>query len=180
VLSKAVFLDRDGVLNKRLVSDKEDDPANYVLSWQQFEWEDYAISAMQNLIEAGYTIVIVSNQSAIGRGFVSSANIKFIFDKMCEHLMLMNVPVHSIWCPHVPEDNCACRKPKPGMIYKVACELGIDLNRSWLVGDSESDIYAGINSGMPSGRLVKIGEAIDFPCLLASNLHEAVDIILSE
>lgn len=157
-LKKAVFLDRDGVINKLLhnVPDERHNPLNYVLSWDDFEFIPGALEGLKLLAETDYKIFVVSNQSGIGRGYAEKSEIDEIFRNMRKEIADYSGirTIEHIFCSHVPDDNCCCRKPKPGMIYVLAYLHEIDLSQSWMIGDSDSDIHAGHNAEV--GGLVKI------------------------
>lgn len=143
-LLPAAFLDRDGVINRDF---------GYVHSIEQFEFLPGAIKAMKALHDAGFQLVVVTNQSGIGRGYYSEAQFAQLTDEMTRMLQQHGVPLAGVfYCPHAPsldgESTCDCRKPMPGMILEAAQSLRLDLNRSILVGDKASDIDAGIAAGV--------------------------------
>lgn len=156
-LQKAIFLDRDGVINKLLnnVPDEKHNPLNYVLSWDDFEFLPGVFEAFNLIKESDYIPIIISNQSGIGRGYVDREEIGVIFSKT-EHEIwkAVGLDVYSYFCSHASEDGCACRKPSPGMLYQAAIEHHIDLLQSWMIGDSDKDIHAGHNAEIKG--LVKI------------------------
>ncbi|GAB1622794.1 D-glycero-beta-D-manno-heptose 1,7-bisphosphate 7-phosphatase [Agarivorans albus] len=149
----AVFLDRDGVINH--------DRA-YVSQVDDFEFIDGAIEAMQKLKEAGWLLVVVTNQAGIARGYFSEEQFLSLTEWMDWSLADRGVDLDGIYyCPHHSEygdenyrQDCNCRKPKPGMLLEAAAELDIDLEKSWLVGDKASDILAAQNAGVPNRLLV--------------------------
>ena len=173
---KAVFLDRDGVINKYVGSLRNID---------DFELLDGVSKAIRKINESGYLAIVVTNQPVIARGEVSFAELTEIHNKMETLLGEDGTYLDAIYfCPHhtdkgfdgeIPElkFDCDCRKPKPGMLIKAAREFNIDLTKSWMVGDSDSDIMAGKNAGCST---VLIGESDENMC--ASNLLEAVDYII--
>ena len=151
----AAFIDRDGVLNV---------DHGYVVQIADFEWLPGAIGALQRLRDAGYRLVVVTNQSGIGRGFYSVAD----FDRLTAHmradLARHGVTLDGVYaCPHHPQAavdayrlDCDCRKPGPGLILQAAAALGLDLAGSCLFGDKPSDIAAGRAAGV--GRCWLIGD----------------------
>lgn len=154
VLRKAAFLDRDGVINK--------DNA-YVHRWQDFEFVPGAIEGMHRLQEAGYALVIVTNQSGLARGYFSEAEYKSLTAALREHLSSQGIQLAGVYhCPHHPKGsvpelaiNCGCRKPAPGMLLQAASELGLSLSDSLLVGDKSSDIEAARSAGVGRAYLVQ-------------------------
>ncbi|NBT30223.1 MAG: HAD family hydrolase [Gammaproteobacteria bacterium] len=153
---KAAFLDRDGVINV---------DHGYVSTWEAFEFLPGAERAMQSLHRAGYQLVIVSNQSGIGRGFYNEGDLLVLNRYLATHMRNeFDTPVTGFYhCPHHPTEAigplrtaCDCRKPAPGMILQAAQELDVLLSESLLVGDKASDILAGDAAGV--GRLFKVGE----------------------
>lgn len=137
---KAVFLDRDGVLNM-----KRDD---YVKS----EEELVIISGIEKelllLQNNGFELFIITNQSAINRGIISHEVEEKINQKLLNYLQNFGVKILKIYlCPHRPDENCYCRKPNTGLIEKAVSENHIDLSKSWFIGDSDSDKEAALNVG---------------------------------
>jgi D-glycero-D-manno-heptose 1,7-bisphosphate phosphatase len=137
----AVFLDRDGVINV---------DSGYVGHWDSFVFLPGAVDAMRTLYDAGYVLVIVTNQSGIGRGFYSEEDFHLLTAQMREALSEQGVSVAGVYfCPHLPEATlpqyrkvCDCRKPSPGLIHRAVHDLKIDLERSAMVGDKASDMQA--------------------------------------
>ena len=150
----AVFLDRDGVINV---------DHGYVSTWEQFEFLPGAPEALRELQDAGYLLIIVSNQSGIGRGYYSERDLHTLNQAIAEHLdSTLGVTLSGFYhCPHHPTEaegefrqQCDCRKPAPGMIQQAVLDHGIDVKTSLLVGDKDSDIEAGRAAGV--GRLFKV------------------------
>ncbi len=137
---KVVFLDRDGVINVN-----RDD---YVKSWDEFEFIAGAKEAIKLLNDNNYWVIIITNQSPIGRGIFGHERLREIHELMLQKLAGAGAHIDAIYyCPHSPDDNCECRKPKPGLLFQAADELGIDLQSSWFIGDSEGDLQAGEAAG---------------------------------
>ena len=146
----AVFLDRDGVL----IENRSD----YVRDWSHVSIFADTPAALSSLQRAGYKIVIVTNQSVVGRGLISIETADQINRKLVEHLREDGGHIDAVYmCPHQPQDDCDCRKPKPGLLLRAAEELSLDLRRSWLIGDAWSDLLAGRAANIHSGILVKTG-----------------------
>jgi D-glycero-D-manno-heptose 1,7-bisphosphate phosphatase len=147
VLRKAAFLDRDGVINK--------DRA-YVHRWENFEFLPGVIEGMRRLQDAGYALVIVTNQSGIARGYYSEAQYQALTASLRKELGIQGIQLDGVYhCPHHPQGSvpqlaidCNCRKPASGMVLQAARELGLSLSDSLLIGDKPSDIDAARAAGV--------------------------------
>lgn len=147
---KAVFLDRDGTINV--------DPG-YLNRPEQLELLPRVGEGLRSLKEAGYLLVVVSNQSGVGRGLIQPDAIPLIHQRLQDLLQAFDVQIdHFELCFHRPEQECECRKPKPKLILDAARKLGIDLAASYMVGDKLSDLEAGNNAGCRGCILVRTGE----------------------
>lgn len=147
---KAIFLDRDGTINKYV---------GFLRNINEFELIDGVTEAIRKINESGYLAIVVTNQPVIARGEVSFEELEEIHNKMETLLGKEGAYLDAIYyCPHHPHKgyagerselkmDCDCRKPKPGMLLKAATDFNIDLSQSWMVGDGENDIKAGINAG---------------------------------
>lgn len=159
-MNRAVFIDRDGVINHipEFTGDPTD-PANYVLSWDQFHWAYGAIDGLRLLSTTDYLWVIVSNQACVGYHLAYSDEIDFLFCKMRAQLMAVHdvkiAGMSYLFCPHKVEERCECRKPEPGMLYRAAGEHNIRLSDSWMIGDSDSDIEAGTRAGVKGTIMIR-------------------------
>lgn len=139
---KIIFLDRDGVINKKAPE------AEYVKLWDEFEFLPGAIEAMALLAQNNYKIFIISNQAGIARGAMTEQDLKEIHGNMEKELEKHNVKIEKIYyCPHGWDDGCECRKPKPGMLFQAAREYDLDLSKSLFIGDDERDLQAGNAAG---------------------------------
>lgn len=151
---KAAFLDRDGVINK----DKA-----YVHRWEDFEFVPGAIDGMRRLQDAGYALVIVTNQSGLARGYYTEAQYQALTEALHQELAGQGVKLDGVYhCPHHPKGSvpalavdCDCRKPAPGMLLQAARELSLSLPDSILVGDKPSDIEAARAAGVGRAYLVQ-------------------------
>jgi D-glycero-D-manno-heptose 1,7-bisphosphate phosphatase len=168
----AILLDRDGTLNVR-------PPAHeYVHSTDQFVWMPGAREALARLASAGYTLAVVSNQRGIARGLVTRERLEEIERTIDADLEPFGCRIASYrYCPHEIGDECSCRKPRPGMLLELARELDLDLTRSWVVGDMESDVLAAHAAGC---RAALVGGAASEsrPEIMASTIDEATSLIL--
>ncbi|MGC8842765.1 MAG: D-glycero-alpha-D-manno-heptose-1,7-bisphosphate 7-phosphatase [bacterium] len=173
-------MDRDGVINLNR--------PDYVKSWDEFIFYPFAKLALSRLAKSDFLIIIVSNQSSIGRGIVKKETVDEINERMKEEIEKEGGRIDAIYyCPHKPNEGCPCRKPNPGLLLKAAEEWDIDLRKSYMIGDALSDIEAGKRAGCFS-ILVLTGRGreqlhlfLDSPYKydkLAVDLLEAVDWIL--
>ncbi|HEX3047986.1 MAG TPA: HAD family hydrolase, partial [Bacillota bacterium] len=150
---KAVFLDRDGVINDN--SKSVDHPEDLIL----FPW---AGPAIRRLNQAGYLVFIVTNQGGVELGFLTEAELAAIHSHLEALLREHGAKIDEIvYCPHFHEEN-DCRKPKPGMIQSLAAKYPIILPESWMIGDRESDIQAGNAAGCRTIKLGKPSPQADF------------------
>ena len=132
-----VFIDRDGVINHNR--------AEHVLHWQDFKFLEGALVALARLRQAGYRVVVITNQAAIERGLVSAHQVEQLHTRMTAEIEAAGGAVQAVlYCPHRPEAGCNCRKPRPGLLYQAAAHYRIRLNESWLIGDYLTDIEAGL------------------------------------
>jgi D,D-heptose 1,7-bisphosphate phosphatase len=147
---RAVFLDRDGTLNV--------DPG-YLNHPEKLELIPGVPEALKRLKEAGYWLVVVSNQSGVGRGLIPLEMLPRIHDRMDEILRPVGGAVDDYsLCIHHPDAGCECRKPKPGLLLQAAQRLGIDLKASFMVGDKPVDVEAGRGAGVRGCVVVRTGE----------------------
>lgn len=139
-MQKAIFLDRDGVINV----DKA-----YVSKVEDFEFCEGVFEVLRHFQSLGYLLIIVTNQSGIGRGYYNEEDFQQLTSWMCQELLHVNIKIDAIYhCPHAPEANCACRKPKSGMFQEAIKEFGIDVTASWMIGDKKSDMEAAFGAGI--------------------------------
>ncbi len=139
---KVIFLDRDGVINKKAPR------AEYIKSWDEFEFIPGSLEAMKLLSRHGYKIFIITNQAGVSRGAMTENDLKVIHCNLEEELKKEGVHIERIYyCPHGWDDGCICRKPKPGMLFQAAREHDINLSESIFIGDDERDLQAGNTAG---------------------------------
>lgn len=164
-IRKGIFLDRDGVINRNY--------NNYVQSTQSVQIIPKSLEAIAELTQSEYVIVIVTNQSAIGRGIISQKTSEEINSHLLNIIQNANGRIDGVYvCPHHPQKLCNCRKPKPGMLLQASKDLNINLNESWLIGDAISDIQAALSVNV-TPLLVKTGRGAEqFTLLQKNNLED--------
>jgi len=144
---KAAFLDRDGVIN----IDK-----GYVHKIEDFEFKEGIFELLKLLQEKGFTLFVVTNQSGIARGYYTIKEFENLTEYMLNELRKKGIEIKEVaFCPHHPDENCECRKPKPAMILDLAKKYSITLKDSIMIGDKISDIKAGDSAGIEKNYLVK-------------------------
>lgn len=172
----AVFLDRDGTLNASVVRDGKPYPPSTV---EEFALLDGVVDGCQSLKAAGYVLVVATNQPDVGRGTQSQKTVEAMHDKLCRLVPIDRIEVS--YAPGGENPPDPTRKPQPGMIFRAAGELDLDLNRSWMVGDRWRDIDCGAAAGL---RTVFIDWGYDeklrsLPNFSVRSFPEAVGIILA-
>jgi D-glycero-D-manno-heptose 1,7-bisphosphate phosphatase len=136
-----IFLDRDGVINENR--------ADYVKSWSEFRFLPESREAIAKLTQAGHRIVVCTNQAGIARGTISIEAVEEIHHRMIASISEVGGKIEKVYyCPHDKDEDCACRKPRPGMLLRARDELGIDMHDALFIGDSMSDIQAGLAAGI--------------------------------
>ncbi len=146
---KCVFFDRDGIVNA------SPGPGKYVLGWDEFHLAPEFPECLRIARRRGYEAAIVTNQRAVALGLLTAGEVEAIHRRLRELLEKKHglTLLEIACCPH-DKDQCACRKPQPGMLLAIAARHGIDLGRSWMVGDAESDVEAGRRAGC---RTIRVG-----------------------
>ena len=163
-MNKAVFLDRDGVINK--------ERSDYVKTVSELEILSNISRSIKLLKDAGFLVIVITNQSAINRGLTTHENVKNVHNTIQEFLKKNGTAVDGFYyCPHISEENCFCRKPKPGLLQKAAQEFDIELKSSWMIGNNDSDVEAAINAGCKAIKIntKKTLENAIFEILAANN-----------
>ena len=151
--NKAIFLDRDGVINVE---------KNYLYKIEDFEFIDGVVEALKYLQNRGYLLFIITNQSGINRGYYTVKDFLKLTNWMLKEFKKHNITISQVeFCPHTPEQKCNCRKPKTGMINNILKNYNVDLANSWLIGDKESDIKTALNAGINNTIQVKSGHKFD-------------------
>jgi histidinol-phosphate phosphatase family protein len=139
-VKRAVFLDRDGTLNHEV---------GYIGDPAELALVPGAPAALARLAAAGFALVVVTNQSAIGRGLYTRTQVDAVHARLAAELAAAGVRLDGIFlCPHAPDDGCDCRKPAPGLFLQARDALGIDLAASWMVGDTVKDMAAARAAGV--------------------------------
>jgi histidinol-phosphate phosphatase family protein len=167
---KAVFLDRDGTIAR-------DVP--YCSRPEDFELLPGAAEGIKLLNEHGFKVVVVTNQSGIARGYFTEETLAKIHKKMQEELAKYGAHVDAIcYCPHHPDNNCDCRKPKPKMVFQVALDLDIELGQSYVIGDSEMDVELARQAGCKAG--IRVGEPGGTGDWVTASFRDAVHWVIQQ
>ena len=153
-LHRAIFIDRDGVI----IENRDD----YVRSWDDVFIFPQALSALSRINDSEYKIVIITNQSAVGRGLISHSTADEINQRLITEIHAAGGRIDGVFmCPHAPEFGCSCRKPKPGLLFAAAAELSINLGQSVMFGDALTDIIAGQAAGVRNNIMVLSGRGAE-------------------
>jgi D-glycero-D-manno-heptose 1,7-bisphosphate phosphatase len=167
-----VFLDRDGVLNRRI-------PGGYVTRWEEFAFLPGVMESLAKLGDAGFQLVIISNQAGVAKGILTCADLIQITEMSLDELQAHGVRVEgAFFCLHSSSDACSCRKPKVGLFQEAARLLPVNFRRSFFIGDSPSDMHAGAEMGCATIYLGGAGEftSADYH---AANMNDAVGWVLT-
>jgi histidinol-phosphate phosphatase family protein len=151
-----VFLDRDGVINRRAPEGR------YVTHWEDFHVLPGVVEGIMLLNRSGYCVIVVTNQRCFAKGLLTVADLEKMHERLSYVLARAGATVDAIYyCPHEVEQFCNCRKPAPGMLLDAARSRGIELSASWMIGDSDIDVEAGKNAGCKTARLLATNETVD-------------------
>ncbi len=151
ILRNVVYLDRDGTINH--------DSPDYIKNRSEFKFIAGSIEAIRLLTFSGFTSIVITNQSALARKFISPAELDRIHAMMKEAIVSGGGKIRDIFfCPHMQNDGCECRKPAPGLLLQAQRKYNIDLPTSIMVGDSAKDIECARNAGCRKAVLVKTGK----------------------
>ncbi len=165
----AIFLDRDGVI----IENRDD----YIKSWAEVEILPGALAALAALKTTRFAVVIVTNQSAVNRDFMSLGSLHDIHQRLQTAVEEAGGQIHAIYfCPHRPNEGCDCRKPQPGMLLQAAAALDLDLGRSFLVGDAITDLEAALAAGVQP-VLVRTGRGRAHAALLDTQTHTICPVV---
>jgi D-glycero-D-manno-heptose 1,7-bisphosphate phosphatase len=174
-MNKAAFLDRDGVINRKAPTEDE-----YITRWEEMHIIPGVVEAIALLNQAGYRVIVISNQRCVAKGLVTTGELDAMHQRMCRELGAVGAKIDGVYyCPHEEQPPCRCRKPEPGMLFDAADENQVDLPSSWMIGDSEKDVEAGRSAGCRTARILKPGATANGNAnVLARSLLEAVHQIL--
>jgi D-glycero-D-manno-heptose 1,7-bisphosphate phosphatase len=181
-LRPAVFLDRDGTISEEV---------GYLNHASRFRMFPFAPAAIRRLNEAGLPVIVVTNQSGVGRGYFPESLVQTVHEMMQRQLEAAGAKLDAVYyCPHISADNCICRKPKTGMLEQATRDHALDLQRSFVVGDRRGDIELAcktrarsilVRSGYGEGELAwHAGKWPSQPDFVAQDLAEAADWILRQ
>ena len=170
---KTIFLDRDGVINKDV---------NYLYKINDFIFIDGIFDACKHFEKLGYKIIVVTNQSGIHRKLYTENDYQKLTQWMLSQFKKNHINIFDIYhCPHGPKSNCRCRKPKAGMLIKAQSQYGINMESSWIIGDKNRDILAGINAGIKNTILLSnssvIAESSSYAKYVVNSLEETKKLI---
>jgi len=179
---KFIFVDRDGVINK--------DSPLYIKTWAEFDFLQGSLDAVRLLTVNGFNIIIITNQSVIRRGMVTLSGLADIHAHMQKAVNAHGGDIKDIFfCPHLPEDGCDCRKPKPGLIWQARRKYGMDLEKTLMIGDSAKDVECALNAGCGGSILVRTGngrraekiltEKGIAPSYIAKDFHEVAGLLIN-
>jgi D-glycero-D-manno-heptose 1,7-bisphosphate phosphatase len=174
-MQKAVFLDRDGVINIE---------KNYLYKIEDFEFIDGVFDTLRELVKKKYKLFIITNQSGINRGYYTKKDFQILTTWMLNEFKKEKISISQVeFCPHIASDNCKCRKPNTLMIDKILKKYDIDIENSWLIGDKSSDIQCAINSNIKNTIQVKSGHIFDEneskAKYILSSIKECTNLIIS-
>lgn len=165
-MQKAVFLDRDGVINIE---------KNYTYKIEEFEFINGVFDSLKYLQSLGFKLFIITNQSGISRDYYTLDDFNILTSWMLEEFNKNSIHISQVeFCPHGPNDNCLCRKPKTGMIENILKNHNIDLESSWLIGDKEADIKCAQNAKIKNTIQVKSGHKFDEKTSQANFICESI------
>lgn len=176
-----IFLDRDGVINRNLPG------GDYVKNWEEFQFLPGALRAIARLTQAGFRLLVITNQACIGKGIVSRDIVQEIHELMLLEIERAGGRIEAVLCcPHLPDEGCDCRKPSPGLLKRAQEEYQVDLGQAILVGDSVKDMLTAAAVKMPAimvlsglGRISDL-KSVPATCRLSLNLAHAAQLILNE
>jgi histidinol-phosphate phosphatase family protein len=151
-MTKAIFLDRDGVINQ--------ERKDYVKNIEEFIIFENVSDAISLIKNHNFLVILITNQSAVNRKLLTIENLDKIHEKLQNYLKIHNTSFDNVYfCPHIPQENCNCRKPKPGLIIQAKNDFKIDLSQSFMIGDSQTDVQAAESAGC-KGILLKHNQTL--------------------
>jgi D-glycero-D-manno-heptose 1,7-bisphosphate phosphatase len=145
--SRALFLDRDGVINE---------DSGYLYKIDDFKFIDGIFEVLEDFKKRGYIFIVITNQSGIGRGYYTQKDFYRLTDWMVDEFKKRDIEIKRVYfCPHLPNDGCNCRKPKTGLFLKAKEEFDIDMENSVMIGDKDSDMRAAKDAGIKNRIIIK-------------------------
>lgn len=173
-MANAAFLDRDGVINEKMPD------GQYVTCWEEMKFLPGAAVSMAALRNAGFRLIVVTNQRCVAKGLITREGLEAIHVRMCDRFAAVGACIDAVYyCPHDYAAACACRKPAPGLLLHAAKEHDLDLASSWMIGDSDVDVAAGKNAGCRTARLADLDQITNWKAdVTATSLGDAVREIL--
>lgn len=166
---KAIFLDRDGIINV---------DHGYVSKIKDFEFTEGIFEILRSLQSQGFLLIIVTNQSGIGRGYYSEEAYQKLTSYIVESFSKEGIKINAVYhCPHRPDEGCDCRKPRTGMLIAAKKEFDIDMHNSWMIGDKNSDMLVGKNAGIKNRILVSANETSEEASYSINMIGEIVEIV---
>lgn len=174
-MKKAAFLDRDGVINRKMPD------GQYVTRWEEIEFLPKVPEAISLLAKAGFYVLVVTNQRCVAKGLLTASELEKIHTRMCQELAAQGASIAEVYyCPHESDPPCGCRKPAPGLLLKAAREHAIDLQGSWMIGDSAIDVEAGREAGCKTIQIMDGSSAEESQAdLRAKTLFDAAKQMLA-
>jgi len=168
--NRAIFLDRDGIINV---------DSGYVHKIEDFKFTSGIFKTLQYLQKQGYLLVIVTNQSGIARGYYDEQAYMDLTIHMMEKLSLKGISIKGVYhCPHGPDEGCRCRKPRSGMFKVAQKEFKLDMKNSWMIGDKESDMKAGVNAGVKNRILLSKEKGVSDATHRIKKISDVIDIVV--
>jgi len=168
--NRAIFLDRDGIINV---------DSGYVHKIEDFKFTSGIFKTLQYLQKQGYILVIVTNQSGIARGYYDEQAYMDLTIHMMEKLSLKGISIKGVYhCPHGPDEGCRCRKPRSGMFKVAQKEFKLDMKNSWMIGDKESDMKAGVNAGVKNRILLSKEKGVSDATHRIKKISDVIDIVV--
>jgi D-glycero-D-manno-heptose 1,7-bisphosphate phosphatase len=165
---RAIFLDRDGVINANR--------PDHVKSWEEFVFLPGAFEALKRIAATDFAILVTTNQAAIARGLTTDSAVREIHERMAGEVARVGGRIDAVYyCPHRPDENCDCRKPRPGLFTRGAREWNVDLVHSYVVGDAMADIIVAEAIGA-AAILVLTGRGKEQHAVLMANHHSGFHV----
>ena len=173
-MRRAAFLDRDGIINRKARE------GEYVTRWEDMEILPGVAEAIALLNQAGFCVIVVSNQRCVARELITTGELDALHQRMCQALVSAGAKIDAIYyCPHENRPACRCRKPQPGLLLDAARAYNIDLAASWMIGDSKADMEAGRSAGCKTALMAGSDESSKpEPDMILVSLLDGVQQIL--